>query len=277
MLRGSVYGLTVLIAAACSKPPPPSPPTAALTSPKPLTTPPRSILDCPDCPELLVLPKGHFVMGNADTRDIGYPNRTPAKKVTIDYALAFGKFEVTQAQWRAVMGENPSGVTRCGDTCPMESVSWIDVHKYLDKLNEKTGLKFRLPTEAEWEYAARSSSVSKYGFGDDPAQLPDYAWLYKNGGDRTHKVGMKKPNAWGLYDMTGNVAEWVQDCFQENYRNTPIDGSAQETEGCKERVHRGSDWGGSERIAEVSIRHFTSPTFATLTLGFRVVRNVDAK
>jgi formylglycine-generating enzyme required for sulfatase activity len=267
MQRVCYCAITLILAAACSKSPAPPPVAATL----------RSIVDCPDCPELLVLPKGDFVMGNADTRDIGYPNRTPAKKVTIDYALAFGKFEVTQAQWRAIMGNNPSGITRCGDTCPVENVSWVDVQKYLRALNDKTGLIFRLPTEAEWEYAARAATTFKYGFGVDPAQLPDYAWLYKNGGDRTHKVGMKKPNAWGLHDMAGNVSEWVQDCFEDSYRNTPIDGSAHEKDNCPNRVHRGSDWNGTERVAEVSIRHFANPTFATLSLGFRVVRDVDAK
>jgi formylglycine-generating enzyme required for sulfatase activity len=272
-MRRGVYCIAILMAAACSK----TPPTKVAATVVAPISPLRSIIDCPDCPELLVLPKGSFVMGNADTRDIGYPNRTPAKKVAIDYALAFGKFEVTQAQWRTIMGENPSGVTRCGEDCPVEKVSWGDVQKYLTALNKKTGLNFRLPTEAEWEYAARSTTTSKYEFGNDPAQLPDYAWLYKNGGDRTHKVGMKKPNAWGLYDTIGNVAEWVQDCFQESYSYTPIDGSAQENSNCQSRVYRGSDWSGSERIAELTIRGFADPTFANLTIGFRVVRNVDAK
>ena len=234
----------------------------------------RTMQDCPDCPELIVLPKGAFMLGNPDPAISGYTDQGPPTKVAFNYEIAMGKFEVTQAQWRAVMGDNPAGITRCGDTCPIESVSFDDVQAYLLKLNEKTSLKFRLPTEAEWEYAARAGTDHKYGFGNDEKALLDYAWLYENGGDRTHKVGLKKPNPWGLHDIHGNVSEWTLDCYANKHSSNPGDGSAVIQADCGQRVTRGGTWADGPHMAKATVRNPVSPSFKTLTLGFRVVRNV---
>ncbi len=115
-----------------------------------------------------------------------------------------GKYEVTQKQWHEVMGTNPS--TFKGDDLPVESVSWNDVQKFIKKLNKKENTnKYRLPSEAEWEYAARAGTTTRYSFGDDARKLRNYAWYYANSNFETHPVGEKKPNTWGLYDMHGNV------------------------------------------------------------------------
>jgi formylglycine-generating enzyme required for sulfatase activity len=235
----------------------------------------RALQDCPDCPELVVLPKGIFILGNPDPAISGYTDRGPPKQVCIDYEIAMGKFEVTQAQWRAVMGDNPAGIPRCGDTCPIESVSFDDVQAYIVKLNDKTGLKFRLPSEAEWEYAARAGTDNKYGFGNDEKALLDYAWIYENGGDRTHKVGLKKSNPWGLYDIHGNVSEWTQDCYINKHTNNPGDGSPVVHTECSQRVTRGGTWADGPLMAKATVRDPVSPSFKTLSLGFRLVRVIN--
>jgi formylglycine-generating enzyme required for sulfatase activity len=119
-----------------------------------------------------------------------------------------GKYEVTQGQWKAVMGNNPSYFSKCGNNCPVEQVSWDDVQVFLQKLNAKTGKQYRLPSEAEWEYACKGGSDNEYCESDD---LDAVAWYKYNSIDKTHAVGLKKPNGYGLYDMIGNVGEWSSD------------------------------------------------------------------
>ena len=147
-----------------------------------------------------------------------YNEEKPRHKVKISQAFFMGTTEVTQGQWRAVMGNNPSSFSNCGDNCPVENVSWNDTQEFIQKLCQKEGLipcKYRLPTEAEWEYSARAGGSTTYYWGNrmDGA----YAWYDGNSGSKTHEVGTRKPNAWGLYDMTGNVWEWVQDWYDGGY------------------------------------------------------------
>jgi formylglycine-generating enzyme required for sulfatase activity len=159
--------------------------------------------------ELVLIPAGSFMMGDEN----GYNNEKLVHKVNITKPFYLGKYEVTQEQWEAVMGNNPCHFK--GPKNPVEQVSWNDCQKFLEKLNEKVGGgRFSLPTEAQWEYACRAGSTTKYCFGNDKSGLGEYAWYdesegdkTRSAGDQTHPVGRKKPNAWGLYDMHGNVGE----------------------------------------------------------------------
>ncbi len=159
--------------------------------------------------EFVLIPPGSFQMGCSSESEDCASDEKPRHEVEISQAFLLGKYEVTQAQWEAVMGNNPSWFE--GAKYPVENVSWNDVQEFIAKLLEKEGVQYRLPTEAEWEYAARAGSRTAYCFGDDKNQLRNYAWYDRE--DGMHPVGKKMPNAWGLYDMHGNVWEWVQDWY----------------------------------------------------------------
>ncbi|MEY4168313.1 MAG: hypothetical protein RIR52_2137, partial [Acidobacteriota bacterium] len=183
--------------------------------------------------EMVDLPGGEFLMGG--TR---FDDEKPAHRVRVA-PFSIGKYQVTQAEWRAVMGKNPSQFK--GDRNPVEKVSWEDVEEFLKRI----GNGFRLPTEAEWEYAARAGTTTQYSFGDVGSQLGEYAWFYENSGLTTHPVGEKKPNPFGLYDMHGNVWEWCADHYHENYKGAPEDGSAWlKSDMAAIRVFRGGGWIG---------------------------------
>jgi formylglycine-generating enzyme required for sulfatase activity len=164
--------------------------------------------------DFVLIQSGSFLMGDAD----GLEDERPAHKVTISQPFYLGKYEVTQQQWEAVMGDNPSVFK--GPQNPVENVLWAQCQAFLQKLNEKfaaTGVKFGLPTEAQWEYACRAGSSGEFGFSDAKGQLADYAWFCDNAQGTTHPVGVKKPNVWGLYDMHGNVCEWCADWYADSY------------------------------------------------------------
>jgi formylglycine-generating enzyme required for sulfatase activity len=197
--------------------------------------------DCADCPDMVVIPAGSYPMGSRPGPFSRPPaDEQPRHAVTLE-SFALGKYEVTQEQWVAVMGGNPS-FNNSGPTLPVEMVSWDDVQVFIRKLNAKTGKRYRLPTESEWEYAARAGSTSAYSFGDDVARLGQYAWFRGNSGNRTHPVGEKAANEFGLHDMHGNVWEWVEDCYKPNYVGAPTDGSAAPREDACDRVFRGGSW-----------------------------------
>ena len=160
--------------------------------------------------EFVLISAGTFLMGTAD----GGEWERPEHPVRINHPFYLGKYPVTQAQWATVMGNNPSMFKGHPDW-PVENVSWEDVHVFIQTLKAREGEEdYRLPTEAEWEYACRAGSTASYCFGDDPNQLGEYAWYRENAGGQPHPVGLLKPNAWGLYDMHGNVWEWVQDWYR---------------------------------------------------------------
>ena len=196
--------------------------------------------------EFVLIPAGEFDMGSHLDEEGRCNDEGPVHHVNIEKAFYMGRYEVTQEQWRAIMGDNPSYFTG-DDYLPVESVSWDEVQEFIRKLNEKEDTdKYRLPSEAEWEYACRAGTTTRYSFGDDESKLGDYAWYGDNSGGKTHPVGRKKPNSWGLYDMHGNVWEWVQDCFHcDNYSGAPADGSAWVVAcefGGAYRVNRGCSW-----------------------------------
>lgn len=220
--------------------------------------------DCAECPEMVAVPAGSFQMGMA-----GRPVTEPVHTVVLP-SFAIGRYEVTQGQWKAVMGSNPSRFQACGDDCPVEQVTWSDAQEFVRRLSAKTGKTYRLPSEAEWEYACRAGQASRYCGGDDPDRLAWYGDEYGS----THPAGQKQANAWGLHDMTGNVWEWTQDCMHPNYKDAPTDGSAWQEADCKSRVLRGGSWLSGPQYGQAVIRFGFKPDFRAGDFGFRVVRDV---
>jgi formylglycine-generating enzyme required for sulfatase activity len=228
--------------------------------------------DCDDCPEMVAIPAGTFLMGTKSDPFSSNPphaNEQPQHSVSIR-PFALGKVEVTQEQWYAVMGTMPSRFK--GRTLPVEQVSWVDAQTFVQKLSAKTGKIYRLPTEAEWEYAARAGSQTNYFFGGDQTQLGRYAWFTSNSRNSTQPVGEKLPNAFGLYDMLGNVWEWTEDCWNENYNSAPTDGSAWTRGDCSQRVVRGGSWFNNPQVLRAADRTIFTTTFRMDHIGFRVAR-----
>ncbi len=192
--------------------------------------------------EMVILPAGTFTMGS-DEND----SEKPKHQVTLKQ-FAIGKYPVTQEQYQAIMGNNPSRF-KDNPKNPVENVSWDDAQEFCKKLNQQTGKKFRLPSEAEWEYSCRAGTQTRYYFGDDEKQLGEYAWDWDNSGSKTHPVGEKKPSNWGLYDMSGNVWEWCEDGWHENYQNAPQDGSSWNENPSQSvlRLLRGGSWIGNPK------------------------------
>ncbi|MBI1760766.1 MAG: SUMF1/EgtB/PvdO family nonheme iron enzyme [Acidobacteria bacterium] len=219
--------------------------------------------------EMVVLSGGTFEMGS----DKGNDNEKPKHKVTLS-PFAIGKYEVTQTQWKAVMGADNNPSRFKGDDLPVETVSWNDANAFIKRLREKTGNPtYRLPTEAEWEYACRAGSTGAYSFGDDASQLGEYAWFDKNSEGKTHPFGQKKPNAWGLYDMHGNVLEWVQDWYgKDYYRQSANSTDPQGPLAGEYRVLRGGgSWVNPQSYARSVVRHiYIYPIVRDDINGFRV-------
>ena len=169
-----------------------------------------------------------------------------------------------------MMGSNPSHFSSCGDDCPVEQVSWDDAQAYVKWLSNKTGKQYRLPSEAEWEYACRAGGQQKYCGSDS---LDSVAWYDGNSGNSTHPVGRKQPNAFGLYDMSGNVWEWVEDSSQDDYNGAPTNGSVWLGDGAK-RVFRGGSWNITPQYARAAKRSRDKPAIRDNSLGFRVARTL---
>ena len=203
--------------------------------------------------------------------EIGEDNEKPQHRVNVQ-SFAIGKYEITQEQWFAVMGNNPS--KNKGRTLPVENVSWDDAQLFVQKLSQKTGKKYRLPSEAEWEYAAREGSTTKYPWGSSDAELHVYAW-FSAIAQTTNPVGLKKPNQFGLYDMISNVWEWTQDCWNGNYSGAPTDGSAWTREDCSQRVLRGGSWSGSPQVLRSAGRGRGTTASRSLNGGYRVARSIE--
>jgi len=218
--------------------------------------------------EMVLIPAGEFMMGSpASDRGAGNDEK-PQHRVRITQPFYMGKYPVTQEQWTAVMGSNPSHLK--GANKPVEWVSWEDCLRFLRRLNEKAGLgKWEFPTEAQWEYACRAGSTTMFCFGDDESGLADYGWFDKNSGGTSHPVGEKKPNAWGLYDMHGNVWEWVLDWYDPAYyAHSPTDDPTGPATGT-ERASHGGCWFSSARSARSANHGRIEADHHGTHLGFR--------
>ena len=214
-----------------------------------------------------LLPAGTFTMGQAN----GDSEERPPHQVTLTKPFYMGVYEVTNAQWERVMGSVPSQ-WKDADR-PVEEVSWNDANKFCRKLSalpeeKRAGRVYRLPTEAEWEYACRAGTTTEWSFGDDASKLGEYGWFANNSGGQTHPVGQKKPNAWGLYDMHGNVWEWCSDWYGDYAKGTVTD--PQVPSWGSIRVCRGGGWGVNARFCRSAVRLRYSPSYRFIILGFRL-------
>jgi len=221
--------------------------------------------------ELVLIPAGEFLMGSPDSDKDADADERPQHRVRITKPFYMGKYLMTQEQWEAVMGNNASYFK--GPKNLVEDVSWDDCQQFLDKLNKRQGNpagKFVLPTEAQWEYACRAGSKTRYCIGDDASKLDEYAWYAKNSDEKTHPVGEKKPDVWGLYDMHGNVWEWCQDWYDDGYyAKSPTDDATGPATG-SDRVDRGGSWRSIAGSCRSARRFGDRPGLRYDDLGFRV-------
>ena len=268
--------------------------------------------ECDYCPEMVAVPAGNFIMGSPGSEIGRDKDEGPQQLVTIERSFAVGKFEVTVAQYKVFVDETGQPVDSCdmwvitdatpiapgfpqGGSHPAVCISWHDAKAYTAWLSKKVGKEYRLLTEAEWEYAARAGTTSRFYFGDDDGQICNYA----NSADQPHRkfvpgaakcrdgyiytapVGTFAPNAFGLYDMLGNAWEWVEDCAHDNYKDMPAatkqTGAAWTNENCTSRIMRGGGWSNPPNLVRSAQRFRWSnikPNFRNNRIGFRVARTL---
>ncbi|MDP8235913.1 MAG: formylglycine-generating enzyme family protein [Candidatus Erginobacter occultus] len=225
--------------------------------------------------ELVWIEAGDFLMGSADGEKGRYPDEGPQHRVEISRGFWMGKHEVTQEQYQEIMKSNPSDFQ--GGNLPVERVSWDNALLFCENLNQSPpaetpeGYKFRLPTEAEWEYACRADSQTEYHFGSDRGQLDDYAWSSANSRSKANPVGHKKPNAWGLHDMHGNVWEWCRDWYDSGYYNADSSPDPSGPPPSSSRVLRGGSWLNGPRDLRSANRDCVRSGSQASDFGFRVV------
>jgi formylglycine-generating enzyme required for sulfatase activity len=261
--------------------------------PAPATLAPGTALkDCDDTPELVAIHAGTFDMG--DVLGNGYDYERPVHRVRVE-AFLIGRYEVTVGEWNTCVAAAacpPAGASQDPDPRhPISLVSWDEAELYLAWLGRRTGRQYRLPSEAEWEYAARAGSETQYTWGNTETTICQHANILDLSGHRAHPswawyagcddgyaeaapVGSFPPNAWGLYDMIGNVWEWVADCWHGNYEGAPEDARPWMEDACSKHVNRGGGWGNHARTARVSTRDGDMHTARSDGLGFRVARSV---
>jgi formylglycine-generating enzyme required for sulfatase activity len=236
--------------------------------------------------KLVLIPAGEFLMGSPDSDKDAYPQEKPQHRVRITQSFYLGATPVTQGQYRAITDTNPSSF-KGSDDLPVERVSWHEAVAFCNKLSEREGLKpfyqfgpgaqsggegYRLPTEAEWEYACRAGSQTRFSFGDDEASLGEYARFSGNAGSKTHPVGQKRANGWGLYDMHGSVWEWCEDGYKTDYYQESPAADPLGPSGASDRVIRGGCWGRDPRDARSASRYRRTPEDRNFSLGFRLAR-----
>lgn len=208
-------------------------------------------------------------MGSPDTDANAEFKEKPQHTVTLSPFL-IGKYQVTQAQWRAVMGDNPSVHTGC-DNCPVEHVTYNTALQFITKLNRTTGLNYRFPTEAEWEYACRAGTTTRFYWGDDITNSTNYVYY---SGSTTQTVGLLLPNAWGLYDMGSNVFEWCQDVYNETYYSISPVNNPVSTSGSAAMVMRGNTYKYSNVWVSRSAQRMSAMlSYSDGCLGFRLARS----
>lgn len=271
--------------------------------------------DCPDCPEMVVIPAGSFNMGSSAEEKSwavshgatpgSVSDEAPQHNVSLR-PFALGKYDVTRREYAAFVREtgyptgdgcydngNPNSPKRAGATWqnpgfrqterdPVICVSWQDAQAYVSWLNGKlrragsasVSGPYRLPSEAEWEYAARAGTTTRFWWGDDDGVAAAHAWYKDNAGRQTHPVGLKPPNPFGLYDMAGNVWQWTEDCYAESYANAPADGSAAETGNACLRVDRGGSWYYPAWLLRPATRERNPADYRDAVMGFRVARTL---
>ncbi len=231
--------------------------------------------------QLRLIPPGEFMMGSPESEQGRFDNEGPQHRVRITRSFYLGVYPVTQSQWESVMGNNPSWLSEGGimsdrvsglstGDFPVEMISWKDAQEFIGRLNERseeTARVYRLPTEAEWEYACRAGTTTRYYFGDDTGDLGEYASYSDR---RIHPIGQKRPNAWGLYEMHGNVFEWCSDWFSEDYyANSPLEDPTGPESG-SDRVIRGGCWHSAAGYCRSASRNWGSPGSRFDSLGFRL-------
>ena len=261
------------------RPTPPGPSKQEMLTPDP--TPVATNVEDMELPEsadsigmeFKLIPAGTFTMGDASGQDDETPH-----EVTLTKPFKMGVHEVTQAQYEQVMGVNPSEYK--GANNPVEMVSWEDAVEFCRRLSElpaekEAGNVYRLPTEAEWEYACRAGTTTMYSFGDDESDLRNYAWYLRYSGGGTHPVGGKKPNAWGVYDMHGNVWEWCQDWYGDYPSGSVTDPSGAKSG--ETRVFRGGSWSMTPEHCRSATRFGGFPWYRNGYFGFRVCLSPSGK
>ncbi len=248
----------------------------------------ESFKDCPDCPEMVVAPAGSFIMGSPETEKQRFTAESPQHRVTFQKPFAVGKFTVSYAEWDACAADGGCGGLKLKDDwgrgdLPVANVSWTIAHTYLEWLEEKTGKKYHLLSEAEWEYTARAGTTTAFWWG--PKLTPELAnyngTLYYTGGgkigeyrQKTVPVNSFQPNPWGLYQVHGNVFQWVEDCASSEYKTAPVDGSAQTSGNCSTRSIRGGSWKSEPMYLRAACRHYAWPEMGSFDTGFRVARGL---
>ncbi len=262
------------------------PPVIPRPSPSPMPTPPMrndsdgKVITNSIGMKLVRIPAGEYLRGSPDSDKDALDSEKPQHRVRITKDFYLGMHEVTQGEWKSVMGTEPwkyGTSVKEGKDYAATYVSWDDAQEFVNKLSQRDGRTYRLPTEAEWEYAARGGTATRYSFGDDESKLSEYAWFDKNAGDvdekYAHQVGLKKANPFGLHDMHGNVWEWCGDWYDEKEYAKHAGRTVQDPQGPQSgsvRVNRGGGWFDWSQLARSAYRFRGSPVFRDDFLGFRV-------
>ncbi|NQV84628.1 MAG: SUMF1/EgtB/PvdO family nonheme iron enzyme [Rhodospirillales bacterium] len=252
-------------------------------SSRPAYEPGQVIQDCAECPEVVVVPAGIFIMGLGGTSK----KSNPAHRVNIAKPFAMGRFEVKFSEWQACVdaeacNNKPDDHKWGRKGRPVINVTYFDVKRYLSWISKKTGHRYRLPSEAEWEYANRAGSTTAWWWGpkvdSNKANCKDCKSPWSDGGDKLHgsaPVGSFPPNRFGLYDTAANVFEWVEDCWNKSHKNAPGDGTARTEGNCRYRVIRGGSFYYYSKVARSAYRAKNPPNVKSYWLGFRVLRELD--